>query len=122
MALLFCVCEPTGSATPSTTYKGLLLVLIELNPLILMLVCPPGRPELVFTCTPEIRPANAWFNDDAGRSCSSVAFTTPTDPVKSVFLTVPYPITTTSSSLLSAAAPSLMVMLLSAPTVTSLFS
>src|SRR5690606_1849074 len=94
---LFSFCVPCGNATPSIMYSGLLEVLMELKPRILTLVCPPGRPEFVFTCTPGTRPAIAWFKDEGGRSCSCDARTEPTAPVRSDFLLEPQPTTTTSS-------------------------
>src|SRR6478752_5406758 len=120
MELLSCVCVPLGRYTPSITYNGLLDELIELKPRIRILVCPPGRPELVLTNTPAILPASCWLTDAAGRSCNCVALTTPTDPVRSVFLAVPYPITTTSFKVEAALSGSNVTLIADwLPTVTS---
>ena len=89
MALLNWSPVDWGSSTPSTTYSGLLDELMELNPRILTVVRPPGRPELLLTCTPGILPAIIWLSEGAGRSISSASFTPDTDPVKSDLRTVP---------------------------------
>src|SRR5690606_37529790 len=78
-----------GNCTPSTTYKGLLEELMELKPRIRTLVLPPGRPELVLTCTPATLPDSASLSEVAGRSSSCSASTWPTEPVRSDFLLVP---------------------------------
>src|SRR5690606_20969714 len=61
-----------------------------------MRVLPPGRPEFVDTFTPAILPDNDCSTFMEGLSISASLSTLPTDPVKSDFLCVPYPTTTTS--------------------------
>ena len=81
---------------PSTTYNGSLLPWIELVPRIRTLIAAPGAPVFCNTCTPGALPDNACKTFVAGNALRSLDFTCATAPVRSRFLTVPYPITTTS--------------------------
>ena len=86
------------TSIPSITYSGSLPALIELVPRIRIDVSAPGLPEFWVTCTPAALPCSAWSREVTGTAFSSSALTDATEPVRSLFLAVPYPITTTVES------------------------
>ena len=63
--LIFAIPESYG--TPSTTYKALLLALIEPNPLTLIIGLAPGDPEPNVDWTPGAEPTNAVNTFALGR-------------------------------------------------------
>src|SRR5690606_4639174 len=92
--------EKSSIGNPSTTYNGALLWVIEFPPLITIFDSFPGCPSLLDTCIPAILPPNASAKFGTGALLTSSTLTTPTEPVRSDFLTLPYAITTTSSNCL----------------------
>ena len=62
---------------------------MEFIPLILIVAPLPGAPEPCVTKTPAARPAKARSKEIEANLLKSSAFTVDTDPVKSLFLTVP---------------------------------
>ena len=91
---------PSSLGKPSMTYKGSLLWVMEIPPRTRMEMEEPGPPSDWVTCTPATRPAKACVTSEVGVFIKSSLFTETTEPVKSLRLEVPYPITTTSSSIL----------------------
>ena len=81
---------------PSTTYKGLVWFLLTV-PLIRISGSCPGCPELTID-----KPATLPCKEATGFTLGLSATMSPSiltiDPAKSLFLAVPYPTTTTSSS------------------------
>src|SRR5665647_3722113 len=53
------IVPPWLIGTPSTTYKGSWLPLIEAEPLIVIVAAAPGSPLAVVTITPGVRPAKS---------------------------------------------------------------
>ena len=95
---LSCPVDPIGLDTswdagfrmiPSTTYSGSLEPLKELVPRILMLTAPPGALVPVVTCTPAARPCSNLSKEVDWAACTSSILTEETEPVMSLFLTVP---------------------------------
>ena len=85
------------TGTPSMTMSGSLFALSEAAPRIRIVEEEPGCPDGGVTSRPETLPTRAWPGVVmAPRFTSSLLIAT-TDPVMSLFFTVPYPITTTSS-------------------------
>src|SRR5680860_29996 len=76
---------------PSTTYSGWLEAFIELVPLTLIRIPPPGALDAAFISTPDALPCKDWTKVVDGVFSSSDPFTEETDPVRSFFRTVPYP-------------------------------
>src|SRR5690606_41381973 len=62
---------------------------------------PPGLPELCVTVTPGATPCSAMEVCPTGFQLISSLLITDTDPVKLTSFVVPYPTTTTSSSVAS---------------------
>ncbi|MNL44296.1 hypothetical protein D3C87_1668620 [compost metagenome] len=77
------------------TYSGSFAPLMELPPRILMLTELPGCPDDCVTCTPAARPCKARSSELMGTPLRSPVEMDDTEPVKSPFFCVPYPITTT---------------------------
>ena len=69
-----------------------------LVPLILTLIPEPGAALFCITCTPDARPCKSWSTEFDWVATSSLTETDDIEPEISFFKTVPYPITTTSSS------------------------
>src|SRR5664279_3478072 len=83
--------------TPSTTYNGSLLELIEFVPRIRIIGWLPGTPApFEITCTPATLFSKACPRFATGLSISLLDEILVTAPVRSFFFAVPYPITTTS--------------------------
>ena len=82
---------------PSITYRGSLFPNVPI-PRIRMEVPEPGAPLLCSTVTPDMRPCRALLIPDTDMSFRLPIFTDETDPVRSAFLWVEYPTTTTSSN------------------------
>ena len=87
-----------GIIMPSTTNNGALEPWIDLSPRILMTDEAPGSPVPVEICVPEACPLKSSVTFGAGNFANCSDLTVDTAPVRSFFLTVPYPITTISSS------------------------
>ncbi|MNL65368.1 hypothetical protein D3C87_1896950 [compost metagenome] len=87
---------------PSTTYKGLSL-LNDPTPRTRTDGVDPGAPELTI-CTPVTAPCRASMGLETVRLAISCILTVEIGAVRSPFLCVPYPTTTTSSRLKSALA------------------
>ena len=77
------------TSMPSITYKGSLPALMDVVPLIRIEVSAPGLPDNCVTCTPAALPCSAWSKDVTGTALRSSAFTETTEPVRSLFFTVP---------------------------------
>ena len=92
----------TASMIPSTTMSGSFDASIERVPRIRIDVVAPGSPDVDMISAPATRPWIAWSIDVTGASRTSPILTLATEPVRSDFLTLPYPITTTSSSFVEA--------------------
>lgn len=84
-------------STPLISTNGL-LPLMELVPRMLMLAPLPGLPEEVVIFSPDALPYNMCVAVDAERSMNSLLETVEMTPVKLTHFCVPYPTTTTSSS------------------------
>ena len=69
------------SGTPSTTYSGSLLALIDVPPRTRICTPPPGSPLFVTICTPVTRPWTSWFAFVMTPLLASSALTCATDPV-----------------------------------------
>ena len=82
--------------SPSTIYKGL-YPLIEFVPRIRISGSEPARPEFTI-CTPATFPCKEESGFMAGLLASSSPLMLVIEPVKSLFLALPYPITTVSAS------------------------
>ncbi len=87
-----------SKGTPSITYSGIVLDRIEFAPLICTWTPAPGSPLLEVICTPAILPCISCSGEDPIPTLKSSALSEAMDPVRSLFLATPYPITTTSSS------------------------
>ena len=88
----------TASSTPSTTISGLLPASIDLEPRTRIFAPSPGSPVVDMNSAPATLPWSACATDVIGALVRSSASTTDTAPVRSLFLDVPYPMTTTFSS------------------------
>src|SRR5690606_17738160 len=82
---------------PSTTYRGSELALMEVPPRTRTRGARPGSPLILDTDTPGARPCNACAVPANGKALIFSDPTEETEPVKSLFFWVPYPITTTCS-------------------------
>ena len=82
---------------PSITISGWLLPVMEVEPRMWKVMPEPGAPVLLRICTPAIRPCRASGTEMTRLSWTPSSLTELTAPVRSLFLTVPYPRTTTSS-------------------------
>ena len=80
---------PPVTGTPSITYNGSLLAVIERLPRIITLGVEPGDQLELETTTPGMRPCNASDAVVAGTAVIFAALTEATAPVRSLFLTVP---------------------------------
>ena len=88
---------PELIGNPSTTYKGSFPPVIELIPRIIILILPPpGPPDVCDICAPAIFPCSISSKDGAEGILISSMFILEIAPVTSFFLCVPYPTTTTS--------------------------
>src|SRR5437773_10152707 len=87
-----------STGTPSITIKGSLLAFNEAPPRILIVLPEPGAPPLDVICTPATLPAINCSGVVTDPLLKSLAVIAVTDPVRSFFNLVPYPITTTSLS------------------------
>ena len=92
------ISEMDSTGKPSTINSGVLSPVIEPPPRTRIFISASGDPSVVVICTPAILPVNASVADATGTTVNASEFTVATEPVKSFFLAVPYPITTTSSS------------------------
>src|SRR5690606_4805357 len=81
--------ELTKMGTPSITYNGSLLPLIEFPPRILTDEPAPGIPEFCTKFTPATLPCNAWSTERSGVPSRSCTLTDDTAPVISDRLCVP---------------------------------
>ena len=89
---------PASKGTPSTTYKGFEFKFNDPIPLIKTFESSPGAPLFETIDTPATFPLINCCGDTTEPFAKSFSVTKSTVPVKSFFLTVPYPITTTSSN------------------------
>ena len=87
--------DSTGK--PSTIRRGELSPVIEPPPRTRIFISASGEPSVVVICTPAILPVRASVAEATGTAVKASELTVATDPVKSLRLTAPYPITTTSS-------------------------
>src|SRR4029078_6534642 len=87
-----------ANGTPSTTISGSLLALSEAPPRIRIVLPAPGAPPLEVICTPATFPAISCSGVVIVPLLKSFAVMLVTAPVRSFFILVPYPITTTSLS------------------------
>src|SRR5690242_4804852 len=85
--------------TPSTTNSGWPLPVTAELPLILIVVGPPGCPGSFKTGTPGALPCIRLSGEVKTPLLKSFSLIDETDPVRSLFLAVPYPVTTTSFKL-----------------------
>ena len=90
--------------TPSITYNGSLLLLIELPPRIKIWVPAPGSPLLRVTSTPAARAWIIWSTLVTTPTFAAAALTEDTEPVTASRRCVPYPVTTTGSRIAAAGA------------------
>ena len=88
----------TSSGIPSITISGLFSADNDAPPRILMLGAASGAPPLLVITTPATFPVNNWSDDTIAPWLKSSAVILATEPVASLTVVVPYPITTTSSS------------------------
>ena len=88
--------ELPSKGTPSTTNKGPLPLETELVPLMLMLIAPPGSPLAGVTVTPAVRPWKSSSGEAMTPLLKDLSPKETTEPVASLTLRVPYPITTIS--------------------------
>ena len=86
--------------TPSTTYKGSRPASTVPNPLIITCEAVPGASDAII-CTPAAFPCNAWVALIIGSIVKSSPSTELTELVNISFFWLPYPITTTSSNVLT---------------------
>ena len=91
------VSDPNG--IPSSTTSGSLDPLRELAPLNLTLIPPSGSSVFLIILSPVLRPCNRSPTLFTGIDSIASVLIVETEPVRSLFLTEPYPIITTSSKL-----------------------
>ena len=84
--------------TPSTTYSGWLLAVIDAEPRTRTVMALPGLPAFWITWTPGARPARAASELALGVAVISSELMVLTAVVRLSRLTVPYPMLTSSSS------------------------
>src|SRR5436190_13218734 len=87
-----------STGTPSITINGSLLALSDAPPRMRIVLPEPGAPPLDDICTPATFPAINCSGVVMGPLLKSFAVMAVTEPVRSFFSLVPYPITTTSLS------------------------
>ncbi len=75
--------------TPSTTIRGALLAASDAPPRMRMLAPPAGLPPSVVTTTPGLAPTSRSWAVEARPASISSGFTTATEPVASLFFTMP---------------------------------
>ena len=90
---------PCSKGTPSSTIRGSLLALSEAPPRTRIVLPAVGEPLFDIICTPEIFPLISCSGELTRPVLKSSLETLVTEPVRSLFLCVPYPITTTSLSI-----------------------
>ena len=98
--LLLPLIPPISRGTPSRTINGSLLAFKEAPPRIRMVLPAVGEPLLDMICTPAILPLMSCSGELIIPSLKSLLLTLATAPVRSPFREVPYPMTTTSSSVI----------------------
>ena len=91
---------PCSNGTPSSTISGSLLAFREAPPRTRMVLPAEAEPLLDIICTPETLPLINCSGEETRPLLKSFDFTVATEPVRSLFLAVPYPMTTTSASAL----------------------
>ena len=79
--------SPKGN--PSTTTRGALDPFNELPPRIRTVDDAPGSCDELTTCKPAARPCSKLSTELAGISCNLSIFTVATEPVRSLFFTLP---------------------------------
>ena len=89
---------PASKGTPSSTISGSLLALKEAPPRIRIVLPALGEPLFDITCTPADFPLISCSGEPTSPALKSLLFTVLTEPVKSFFVILPYPTTTSSSS------------------------
>ena len=89
MGLLEPLTELPSMGTPSITIRGALDADSEAPPRIWMDAPPAGSPPAVDTTTPGLAPTSRSWAVVARPASISEGFTTPTEPVASLFFTVP---------------------------------
>ena len=77
------------TGTPSMTIKGSLEAFKEAAPRILMVAEDPGWPVAGVMRSPETLPSNIWSGETTAPRFTSSALMATTEPVISLFLTVP---------------------------------
>ena len=82
--------------TPSMTYSGSLLALMEVPPRMRTWAPAPGSPPSSVTFTPATRPASMPFTFGMTPTLASAPLTVTTEPVIASRRCVPYPTVTTS--------------------------
>src|SRR6185312_3847942 len=97
-AIEYGLTDSRSPGTPSIKTKGLEPAPLNVpNPLTLILTYPsPGWPLDCTTLTPGISPSRVSAELVTGLLANTSPETDETDPVRSTFLSVPYPTTTTS--------------------------
>ena len=75
--------------TPSTMISGSFDAEIERVPRIRIEVVAPGSPVVAMMSAPAMRPWRAWSTETTGTSLMSLILTLATEPLSSVFFTVP---------------------------------
>ena len=90
--------ETISNGIPSITISGLLLAFSDAPPRILILGAESGLPPLLVITKPATFPASNSSEETILPLLKSLSDKTATAPVASFLLTLPYPITTTSSS------------------------
>ena len=91
---------PCSNGTPSSTIRGSLLAFRDAPPRTRMVLPAEAEPLLDIICTPETLPLINCSGEETRPLLKSFDFTVATEPVRSLFLAVPYPMTTTSASAL----------------------
>ena len=104
------ISEILSTGKPSTINKGSLLCVIDPPPRTRIFISASGEPSVVVIWTPAILPCNASVAEATGTAANVSEFTVATEPVKSFFLAVPYPITTTSSKACASSAKTTLIV------------
>ena len=89
MSLGFSPPNPLGDIMPSMTYSGSLLLLMEVVPRTRTFIPAPGNPLEAVTSTPAARPCSTSSTRRTGWFLNWRVLTPATDPVRSLFFTVP---------------------------------
>ena len=90
--------ETISNGIPSITISGLLFAFNEAPPRIRILGAESGLPPLLVMTKPATFPVSSSSEETILPLLKSLSDKTATDPVASFLVTLPYPITTTSSS------------------------